>query len=126
VGEPVAVGSGLSTGGEVTCDSLGVGVEAGVTEPLGVADGLTDGDRDGDRVGLGDGSGGLGVEVGVAVGCAVDWPVWATCDFDIGRTRMYSASTATNRPEMMRVDFRGRLLTRRPRWPGRCRDRRGR
>jgi hypothetical protein len=122
VGEPVVVGSGLRTGG-VVLDPLGVG---DVTEPLGVADGLADGDRDGVRDGLGDVDGGLGDEVADELGWVFAWPVAADCDVDIGRTRMYSASTATNRPEMMRVDFRGRPLTRHPRWPGRCRGRRRR
>jgi hypothetical protein len=122
VGEPVVVGSGLRTGGVVFCEPLGVGDAAGVTEPLGVADGLTDGDRDGDRDGLGDVGGGLGDEVADELA----WPVAADCDFGIGRTRMYSARMARNRPEMTRVEVRGRLLMRHPRWPGRCQGRRRR
>jgi hypothetical protein len=124
----VVVGSGLRTGGVVLCDPLGVGDAVGVTEPLGVADGLADGDRDGDGVrdGLGDGGGGLGDEVADELGWVFAWPVAADCDSDIGRTRMYSASMARNRPEMTRVEVRGRPLMRRPRWTGRCRGRRRR
>jgi hypothetical protein len=122
VGDPVVVGSGLSTGGAVVCDPLGPGEVAGVPEPLGVTDGLTDGDRDG----LGDVSAGLGD----AVGDELDWesglPVAADCDADIGRTRMYSARMARNRPEMTRVEVRGRPLMRHLRWPGRFRGRRRR
>jgi hypothetical protein len=130
VGEPVVVGSGLSTGGVVLCDPLGAGDAVGATEPLGVADGLTDGDRDGDRDGLGDVSAGLGDEVadelGWVLGRVLAWPVAADSDFGIGRTRMYSARMARNRPEMTRVEVRARPLTRHLRWPGRCRDRRRR
>ena len=56
VGEPVA-GGGLSTGGVLLRDAPGVGETAGVTEPVGVAEGLTDRDRDGEDEGVGDGSG---------------------------------------------------------------------
>lgn len=115
---------GLSTGGAVACDPLGEGELVGVPEPLGVTDGLTDGDRDGD--GLGDVSAGLGD----AVGDELDWesglPVAADSDADIGRTRMYSASMARNRPERTRVEVRGRPLMRYLRWPGRFRGRRRR
>jgi hypothetical protein len=63
----VVVGSGLSTGGAVVCDSPGEADPVGATEPLGVADGLADGDRDGDGVrdGLGPVRVGLGDEAGV-------------------------------------------------------------
>ena len=121
--DPVVVGSGLTTGGAVLGDPLGPGEEVGVPEPLGVADGLTDGVRDGDLDGLGDVSVGLGDGVGVEVGYAVDGPVSARSGPGPGRNRKYSASTATNRPEMIRVEVRGRPLMRRPRWPGRCQGR---
>jgi hypothetical protein len=115
-------GSGLSTVGEVVSDPLGAGDAVGVAEPLGVADGLTDreGDRDGvgtDRVGLGVT---VGVELGVAAGCT------DAAGTGTGRTRMYSARMARNKPEMIRVEVRGRPLTRHPRWTGRYRGRRRR
>jgi len=115
VGDPVVVGSGLTVGGAVVCDPLGTGEVAGVPEPLGVIDGLADGDRDG----LGD----VGTGLGDAVGDELDWefdlPMSAFSDAVTGRTRMYSASTATNRLEMTRVEIRGRPLMRHLRWPGR-------
>jgi hypothetical protein len=120
------VGSGLSTVGPLDSDPLGAGDAGAVTEPLGVADGLTDGERvgDGDRVGVGrDGVGvgdTVGVELGVTAGCTV------AAGTGIGRTRMYSARMARNRPEMIRVEVRGRRFTRHPRWTGRYRGRRRR
>jgi hypothetical protein len=125
VGDPVVVGSGLSTGGAVVCDALGEADPVGVTEPLGVADGLTDGDRDGEGVrdGLGTVRVGLSGEVGEELGWTPDWPVLADSDAGTGRNRMYSASTARNRLEMTRVEVRGRPLTRHPRSPGRYRVR---
>ena len=84
-------------------------------------DGLTDGDREGDRDGLGPDRVGLGVAAGVELGTA---GCTAAAGTGTGRTRMYSANTARNRPEMMRVEVRGRPLTRHPRWPGRYRGRR--
>ncbi len=120
MGDPVVVGSGA-----VVCDPPGEADPVGVTEPLGVADGLTDGDRDGDgdSDGLGPVCVGLGDQVGVGLGWVFDGPVSALFDADTGRTRKYSASTATNRLEMTRVEVRGRPLMRRPRWPGRCQAR---
>jgi hypothetical protein len=93
-----------------------------VTEPLGVADGLTDGERvgEGDRDGVGTERVGLGVTVGVALevaGCTV------AAGTGIGRTRMYSARKARNKPEMIRVEIRGRRFMRHSRWAGRYRDR---
>jgi hypothetical protein len=127
VGEPLVAGSGLSTGGAVAGDPLGAGEPPGAPEPLGVTDGLADrdGDRDGegDRDGLGPDRVGLGVTAGVEVGTA-GWTTLAGTG--IGRTRMYSARMARNRPEMTRVEVRGRRLTRHPRWTGRCRGRRRR
>jgi hypothetical protein len=121
----VAVGSGLSTVGPVVSDPLGTGDTAGVAK-LGVADGLTDGERvgEGDRVGVGTDRVGVGVTVGVEVWVAAG----CTCaaGTGTGRTRMYSARTARNTPEMIRVEVRGRPLTRHPRWTGRYRDRRRR
>jgi hypothetical protein len=115
-------GSGLSTVGAAVSDPLGTGEAVGAAEPLGVTDGLTDGERDGegDRDGVGTDRVGLGVAVGVglAFGC--------TDAAGTGRTRMYSASTARNKPEMIRVEVRGRPLTRHPRWTGRYRGRRRR
>jgi hypothetical protein len=94
-----------------------------VTEPLGVADGLTDGERvgEGDRVGVGTDRVGVGDTLVVGLGLTV----CCTCaaGTGIGRTRMYSARKARNRPEMIRVEVRGRPLTRHPRWTGRYRDR---
>jgi hypothetical protein len=114
----------LSTAGPLVSDPLGTGDAGAVTEPLGVADGVTDGDRDGvgtDRLGL-------GVTVGVTVGVALG--VTAGCTVaagpGTGRTRMYSARMARNRPEMIRVEVRGRPLTRHLRWTGRYRGRRRR
>jgi hypothetical protein len=119
------VGSGLSTVGPVVSDPLGTADAGAVTEPLGVADGLTDRERvgEGDRVGVGVDCVGVGVTVG-----AVDVAAGCTCaaGTGIGRTRMYSASTARNKPEMIRVEVRGRRLTRHLRWTGRYRDRSGR
>jgi hypothetical protein len=99
-----------------------------VTEPLGGADGLTDGERDGegDRDGVGTDRVGVGDEVGVELCWTPDWPVLADSDTGIGRTRKYRARMARNTPEMIRVEVRGRPLTRHPRWPGRCRGRRRR
>jgi hypothetical protein len=113
----------LSTVGPVVSESLGAGA---VTEPLGVADGLTDGERvgEGDRVGVGTDRVGVGLTVGAGLegtaGCT------AAAGTGIGRTRMYSARMARNRPEMIRVEVRGRPLTRHPRWTGRYRGRRRR
>lgn len=117
------VGSGLSTVGPVVTDPLGTGDAVGVAEPLGLADGMTDGDRDGegdaDREGLGTDRVGLEFEF-----CwTLDWPVSADCCGCGGRTRKYSVKMAMNKPERIAVDFRGRPLTRHPRWPGRCRGR---
>ena len=122
MGDPVVVGSGLTTGGAVVCDSLGTGEVVGVPEPLGVIDGLADGDRDGDRDGLGPVRMGLGVTAGVELGGTAGCTDAAGTGN--GRTRMYSARMARNRPEMTRVEVRGRPLTRHPRWPGRYRGRR--
>jgi hypothetical protein len=110
----------------VVSDPLGAGDAVGVTESLGVADGLTDGDRDGegDRVGVGEDRVGVGVTVGVELGVTAGCT--AAAGTGIGRIRMYSASTARNRPEMIRVEVRGRPLTRHPRWTGRYRGRRRR
>jgi hypothetical protein len=120
------VGSGLSSVGPVVTDPLGTGDAVGVAELLGLADGMTDGDRDGE--GDRDGVGVDRVRVGVAVG--VELWVTAGCTDAAGtcggRTRKYSARMARNRPERIAVDFRGRPLTRHPRWPGRCRGRRRR
>jgi hypothetical protein len=120
------VGSGLSTVGPVVSDPLGTADAVGTTEPLGVADGLTDGERDGegDRVGVGRDRVGVGVTVGVWVGVTAGCTVAAGTG--IGRTRMYSASTARNKPAMIRVEVRGRRFTRHSRWAGRYRDRRRR
>jgi hypothetical protein len=127
VGDPVVVGSGLRTGGTVVRASLGAGDAPGEPEPLAVADGLTDGDGDrdgeGDRDGLGRDRVGLGVTAGVELGIAGCTVAAGT---GIGRTRMYSARIARNRPEMTRVEVRGRRLTRHPRWTGRYRGRRRR
>lgn len=121
------VGSGLSTVGPVVTDPLGTGDAVGVAELLGLADGMTDGDRDGegdregdaDREGLGTDRVGLEFEF-----CwTLDWPVSADCCGCGGRTRKYSVKMARNKPERIAVDFRGRPLTRHPRWPGRCRGR---
>ncbi len=83
-----------------------------MTEPLGVADGLTDGERvgEGDRVGVGTDRVGVGDTVGDELGVTADGTVAAGTG--IGRTRMYSASTARNKPEMIRVEVRGRRFTR--------------
>jgi hypothetical protein len=123
--DPV-LGSGLSTVGPVVSDPLGAGEAGAVTEPLGVAVGLTDGERvgEGDRVGVGRDRVGVGVTVGVWVGDTAGCTVAAGTG--IGRTRMYSARMARNRPEMIRVEVRGRLLTRHLRWTGRYRGRRRR
>jgi hypothetical protein len=122
------VGSGLSTVGPVVSDPLGTADADGTTEPLGVADGLTDGERDGegDRVGVGRDRVGVGVTVGVELGVTAGWTVAAGTGTGTGRTRMYSASTARNKPETIRVEVRGRPFTRRLRWTGRYRDRRRR
>jgi hypothetical protein len=114
----------------VVTDPLGTGDAVGVAELLGLADGMTDGDRDGegDREGDADREG-LGTDrVGPAseLCCTLDWPVSADCCGCGGRTRKYSARMARNRPERIAVDFRGRPLTRHPRWHGRCRGRRRR
>jgi hypothetical protein len=126
VGEPV-VGSGLCTGGVLLCDAPGVREVAGVTEPVGVAEGRADRDRDGEDEGVRDGFGevvvGWGHAVGVEVGWTFDWPALADCGGGTGGSRKYNASTARNRPEMTSVEVRGRPLTRHPRWPGRCRGR---
>jgi hypothetical protein len=116
------VGSGLSTGGTVVSDPLGPGAAVGGAEPLRAADGLTDGERDGegDRDGVGTDRVGLGVPVGVELGVTAG----CTDAAGTGRTRMYSARMARNKPEMIRVEVRGRPLTRHPRWTGRYRDRR--
>ena len=121
----MVVGSGLTTGGAVACDPLGEGEVVGVPEPLGVTDGVADGDRegDGDRDGLGLVGVGLGGAAGVGLCWVFDWLISAFCGADTGRIRKYSASTATNNPEMTRVEVRGRPLMRRPRWPGRCQGR---
>jgi hypothetical protein len=110
----------------VVSDPLGAGDAGAVTEPLGVADGLPDGERDGegDRDGVGTDRVGVGATVGVALGVAAGCTVAAGAG--TGRTRMYSARKARNRPEMIRVEVRGRPLTRPPRWTGRYRDRRRR
>ncbi len=117
----------MVVGGAVACDPLGEGEVVGVPEPLGVADGVADRDRDGDGDGDRDGLGLVCVGLGGAVGVALCWPldrlISAFCAADTGRNRMYSASTATNKPEMTRVEVRGRPLMRHPRWPGRCRGR---
>jgi hypothetical protein len=120
------VGSGLSTVGPVVSDPLGTEDAGAVTERLGVANGLTDGERvgEGDRDGVGTDRVGLGVTVGVELGVAAGCTVAAGTG--TGRTRMYSASTARNKPEMIRVEVRGLRLTRHPRWTGRYRDRRRR
>jgi hypothetical protein len=125
-----AVGSGLSAAGLVVSDPLGTGDAVGVAEPLGVADGVTDGDRDregdreGDRVGVGTDRVGLGVAVDVGLGLTFCWADAAGTG--TGRTRMYSARMARNKPAMIRVEVRGRPLTRHPRWTGRYRGRRRR
>jgi hypothetical protein len=123
----VAVGSGLSTVGPLVSDPLGTGDAGAVTEPLGVADGLTDGERvgEGDRVGVGRDRVGVGVTLGDGLAGAVDCPVEAAAGTGIGRTRMYSARKARNKPEMIRVEIRGRPFTRHSRWAGRYQDRRG-
>jgi hypothetical protein len=126
VGDPVVFGSGLSTDGTLDGDALDVGDASGVAEALGVADGLPDGDRDGVRDGLGPVRVGLGDQVGVELGWTLGWPVLADSDTGIGRTRMYSAKMARNRPEMISVEVRGRPVTRHPRWPGQCQGRRRR
>jgi hypothetical protein len=127
VGDPVVAGSGLSTGGAVVCEALGAEEAAGAPEPLGVTDGLADrdGERDGegDRDGLGTDRVGLGVTAGVELGTAGETTLAGT---GIGRTRMYSARIARNRPEMTRVEVRGCPLTRHPRWTGRYRGQRRR
>jgi hypothetical protein len=114
----------LSTVGPLVSDPLGTGDAGAVTEPLGVADGLTDGERDGEGDGVGTDRLGLGVTVGVALGVTAGCTVAAGTG--IGRTRMYSARIARNKPEMIRVEVRGRPLTRHLRWTGRYRDRRRR
>jgi hypothetical protein len=117
------VGSGLSTVGPLVSDPLGTGDAGAVTEPLGVTDGLTDGERvgEGDRVGVGRDRVGVGVTVGVTAEVAP----CCTCaaGTGIGRTRMYSARKARNKPEMIRVEIRGRPFMRHSRWAGRYRDR---
>jgi hypothetical protein len=117
----VAVGSGLSTVGPVVSDPLGSGDTVGVAK-LGVADGLTDGERvgEGDRDGVGTDRVGVGATVGVEVGVTACWTAAGT---GIGRTRMYRARKARNKPEMIRVEIRGRPLMRHLRWTGRYRDR---
>ncbi len=90
-----------------------------VGEPVGVGDWVGRGGCDelGDLVGLGAGPEGLGVEEGLVAG-------WTTpAGAGTGRTRMYSASTARNRPLITSVEVRGRPLMRHPRSPGRSRDR---
>jgi hypothetical protein len=121
-----AVGSGLSAVGLVVSDPLGTGDAVGVAEPLGGADGVTDGDRDGegDRVGVGTDRVGLGVAVDVGLG--VTFGCTDAAGTGTGRTRMYSARMARNKPAMIRVEVRGRPLTRHPRWTGRYRGRRRR
>jgi hypothetical protein len=116
----------LSTVGPVVSDPLGAGDAGAGTVPLGVADGLTDGERvgEGDRVGVGRDRVGVGVTAGVELGVTACCTVAAGTG--IGRTRMYSASTARNTPEMIRVEIRGRLLMRHPRSTGRYRDQRRR
>jgi hypothetical protein len=110
----------------VVSDPLGAEDAGAGTEPLGVADGLTDGERvgEGERVGVGRDRVGVGVTVGVWAGVTAGCTVAAGTG--IGRTRMYSARMARNKPEMTRVEVRGRPLTRHPRWTGRYRDRRRR
>jgi hypothetical protein len=110
----------------------------GVTEP----DGVTDGDDEADRLGLGLGDG-VRVEVGVVVGAGAvlelpeDWPDPADDGGGGGRTRRYSANTARNSTVSTAVEIRGHLMARcrrvrreplmkRPRWRGRCQDRRRR
>jgi hypothetical protein len=85
VGDPVVVGSGLSTGGVVVRASLGAGETVGEPEPLGVLDGLTECDGEGDRDGLGRDRVGVGVTVGVELGTAGRTALAGT---GIGRTRM--------------------------------------
>jgi hypothetical protein len=116
----------LSTVGPVVSDPLGAGDTVGVAGPLGVADGLTDGERDGegDRDGVGTDRVGLGVAVGVELG--ETFGCTDAAGTGTGRTRMYSARMARNKPEMIKVEVRGRPLTRHPRWTGRYRDRRRR
>jgi hypothetical protein len=114
----------LSTVGPLVSDPLGTGDAGAVTEPLGVADGLTDGERDGEGDRVGAGRDRVGVTVGVALGVAVGCTVAAGTG--TGRTRMYSARMARNRPEMIRVEVRGRPLMRHSRWTGRYRGRRRR
>ena len=113
VGDPAGVANDDPLG-------AGEGEPDGVTDGLGVRDGLgdgEDGDGDGGRE-TGDGELGAGLEV---PGFPPGWD--APAGADTGRTRMYSASTARNRPEMTRVEVRGRPLMRHPRWPGRCQGR---
>jgi hypothetical protein len=116
----------LSTVGPLVSEPLGTGDAVGATESLGVADGLTDGERDGegDRVGVGKDRVGSGATVVVELGLTPCCTVAAGTG--TGRTRMYSARMARNKPEMIRVEVRGRPLTRHPRWTGRYRDRRRR
>ena len=109
-----------------------------MTEP----DGVADGDGEADRLGLGLGDG-VRVEVGVVVGAGAvlelpeDWPDPADDGGGGGRTRRYSANTARNSTVSTAVEIRGHLMARcrgvrreplmkRPRWRGRCRDRRRR
>ena len=88
----------------------------------GVADGLTVCDWLGDRLGLGEVL--VGADVGaVEEGLVAFWVEPAGATVGTGRTRMYSASTARNSPEITRVEVRGRPLMRHPRSPGRCRGR---
>jgi hypothetical protein len=107
----------------VVCEALGAGEASGAPEPLGVTDGLADRDGEGDRDGLVRDRVGLGVRVGVELGTAGETTLAGT---GIGRTRIYSARIARNRPEMTRVEVRGRPLTRHPRWTGRHRGQRRR
>ena len=112
-------GARLGAAGEAVGDSLGVADPVGVGDAVGVAEwlGVRDGLADGDRTGLGTDRTGVGTELEGSGRCC------SPADVGTGRTRMYSASTARNRPEMTSVEVRGRPVTRHPRWPGRYRGR---
>jgi hypothetical protein len=82
----------------------GLADRVGLAERVGLADRVGLAERVGlaDRVGLGEGSVGVGVAVGLIAGCA------GCAGAGVGRTRMYRASTATNRPLSTIVEVRGR------------------
>jgi hypothetical protein len=113
-----AEGDGLDEAGARESDGLGATDpdDAGDPDGVGVADRVDERDGVGERLGRGlregrgDGDGvyadavGLGVVTGVTT-------VWAA-GAGTGRTRMYSASTARNRPLSTMVEIRGRLPSR--------------